>query len=193
MEHACVPLGWYPVRVGTMFYPGYSAEMQDNSWVPPLWLGSVHARDLSHGQVRVVASILNRFVQNGLLESHATPRGNHFHLTLRGMADYFDRNDFGNNPDHLPYLCYSKVVPQSVVRFDAVPRSPRDGSRFTATFTWTSGAEAPWVDAFLRAHAIVLAPTGSPATAVFVRENGEWQIVSLSQTRARIANPTAWH
>lgn len=193
VPHDCVPLGWVPVRVGNTYYPGYSAEMQDvNSWVPALWLGSVHAQDVTKSDIRVTYSILNALVRNGLLESRQTPRGRHYNLTLRGMGYYSDRNEFGNNPDHLAYMCFSQIVPRRIVWNQAPSGGAKNAHALKASFEWRRSEAAPWATGFFRTHSVILSPTRTPATATFVLRDKEWHVQSLSQTAPQIVQPSAW-
>lgn len=197
VPHDCVPLGWVPVRVGNTYYPGYSAEMQDvNSWVPALWLGSVHAPrswfTKSTADVRVTYSILNALVRDRLLDSRQIPGGRHYNLTLRGMGYYFDRNELGDNPDHLAYMCFSHVVPRRVV-WNRPPSRGGNGAHIVrAIFEWASSEPAPWATGFFRAHSVVLGPIRTPATATFVLREKEWRVHSVSQMAPQIVQPSAW-
>lgn len=180
--HECVPLGWTPVPVLASFYPGFSAQYQDErSWLLPLWLGSIHNSDLHNSQARTSFAVLNALVRVGMVRRITVPGGSHYQLTVAAMQYFYGQNDYGNNPDAIPYLCYSTIVPDNVVWSD---RIQRDGKRrvFHAAFTWHASAAAPWADdAFLRAHSVVLAPFSRTVVATFEDDGGEWSIIRLRQ------------
>ncbi len=53
--------------------------------------------------------------------------GIRYNLTERAFPYYFEGNDFGDNPDHLSYLCYSRLVPDRVVSSQAVHQFDEPG------------------------------------------------------------------
>ena len=195
--HECIPLGWTPVPVDASFYPGYTAQYQDErSWLAPLWLGSIRNSDLKSVQARTSAAILDALARVGMVQRIAVPGGSHYRLTVAAMPYFYARNDYGNNPDAIPYLCYSTIVPDHVVWSDSIQRNARRGV-FHAVFTWHASPPAPWAgDAFLRAHSVVLVPFSQTVVATFEDDGGEWSIVRLAQPDKsrlpRLAVSAAW-
>ena len=180
--HECVPLGWTPVPVDASFYPGYTAQYQDErSWLAPLWLGSISNSDLRSAQARTSFAVLNALVRAGMVQRIAVPGGFHYRLTVAAMPYFYARNDYGNNPDAIPYLCYSTMLPDKIVWSDTVKRNGKD-RLFHAAFTWHASSPAAWADdAFLRAHSVVLAPFSRTVVATFEDDGNEWYIVRLRQ------------
>jgi len=198
--HECVPLGWAPVPVAGTYYPGYSIEASDErAWLKALWIGVVRADALSRPDVRATYDVLDQLAQAGLVVKRRFPQGFFYHLTVRALPYYFDGNDFGNNPDHIPYLCYSRVVPDRVVWSQSV-RAERAGGRtadvFRAAFHWHASEIAPWAASpLLRSHSVVLAPTQSPVVATFVQVQSSWlieTIVTAGRPVPRLADASVW-
>ena len=122
-----------------------------------------------------------------------------YHLTAAGFERFFDNDNFGNNPLHNPYVCYSTIAPRSIVwkqplHLENDPYGPGKVQVFRVAFTWTTSMDRSWTpDAFIRAHAIVLGPTGSPAVAKFVRRGSTWELENLYPSLPdHIADPSAW-
>ena len=198
--HECVPLGWAPVPVAGTYYPGYSIEASDErAWLKALWIGVVRADAMSRPDVRATYDVLDQLGQAGLVVKRRFPQGFFYHLTMRAMPYYFDGNDFGNNPDHIPYLCYSRVVPDRVVRNRSV-RADRVGGRtrnvFRAAFHWHASEIAAWAAGpLLRSHGVVLAPTQNPVVTKFVMVQRSWLIETIATTGRpvpRLADASAW-
>ena len=184
--HECVPLGWDPVPVAGTYYPGYSAELQDtNSWLPALWLGSIHTSDLRQPDGRAAYEVLNELVRVGMLERKQVAAAFHYRLTLRAVPYYFDDNEYGDNPEHWPYLCYSRMVPTQVVWNQAI-REERygEGSQqaeaFRVAFEWQPSPVPLWAnDATLRSHSVILAPRRIRVIAKFIKRDRQWAIDNL--------------
>ncbi|HEV2261944.1 MAG TPA: hypothetical protein VGR69_06645 [Candidatus Rubrimentiphilum sp.] len=172
---ACVPLGWDPVPIATTFIPGFSAEYRPPvEWLPPFWLGAIQNDELRDPSARVAFDLLNHLAKQSLVEKHVTPFGFRYNLTMAGLAFYLESSQYGNNVDHLPYLCYSRIVPTKIVWAQPIRQTYRAG------FQWSAGDGAPWAnDPFLRSHSVILAPTKSPAIAKIVRFGGSWEVVRL--------------
>ncbi len=200
--HECVPLGWAPVPVAGTYYPGYSAELQEtNSWLRPLWLGSVQTSDLQRPAVRATFEVLNELAHVGMLESRRVPGGFRYRLTLRALPYYFDENQYGNNPEHWPYLCYSLIVPQRVVwnqpiQLERHGYRPSASEAFRVGFQWRPSQVASWSNnAILRSHSVILAPTASPLIATFAKRDGAWIIQHLSAPvpfRPQVIDSSVW-
>jgi hypothetical protein len=193
--HACVPLGWVPVAAGQSFYPGYTAQYQDvRSWLAPLWLGSLHAADLRDAQAKTSFAIMNDLVRKGMMQRITVPGGYHFRLTVAAMKFFYAQNDYRNNSEAWPYLCYSNIVPDRVIW---TRRIPDDANRpaFKAGFQWHAGEDAPWAGPFLRAHSVILPPLSHLAVATFVKDQDDWlvwRLSSQSNELPRLADSGAW-
>lgn len=199
--HECVPLGWTPVPNAGTYYPGVSVTMEENGvWLPAVWVARVRRRDLARPDVRTAAAVLDELTKKGLLIRTTTPGASRYRLARIGWDFYYDENDYGNNPDHIPYLCYSTIVPQRVIasepaRHERLPDGSHDEDVFRATFAWTPSPVAAWAnDAFLRSHSVALGPAETPVTATFANRHGAWTIVQLSTPTplGRVVNASAW-
>ncbi len=200
--HECVPLGWTPVPVAGTYYPGFSTEYRAAvTWLPPLWVGSVHAADAANPQALAASAVLKHLVRAGMLHASPVPGGRHYFLTMRALPYYFDRSDYGNNPEHYPYLCYSTIVPERVAWTQPVHTEP-DGTPpvrrevFRAEFQWRPSAPASWAeDAVLRRHSVILGPAGTSIVAKFVSVGGTWEIENIYAGGAhqpRLVDAAAW-
>ncbi len=190
--HQCVPLGWAPQPVAGSYYPAYSAEYRQNGvWLRPYWLGMVPRSGLTHPKVRQAYGVLNALVRAGLLVRTSQSDGTYYRLTLRALPYYFDDNGFGDNPDHFPYLCYSRLLPTRV-RWTR----PAGSHAVRVQFVWRPGPAAPWADdPFLRKHSVVLPPLGDPVVAVFSDHGGQWYVKTLLTRNAmlpRVTDVAAW-
>lgn len=200
--HECVPLGWNPKPVvEAYFVPRYSAEFHDASWIAPLWLASIPDAIASRPDARAAALVMNDLVAIGMLARHHVGASTRYRLTMRGRPYYFDRNEFGDNPDHLPYLCYSRIVPQQILWNQPVhlERFREESQRvqiFRASFTWIAGARDAWAaDPVLRSHTGVLPPSISPAIAEFANLDGSWEVVKMvaaAPPLPRVSNVAVW-
>jgi hypothetical protein len=198
--HECIPLGWAPVRVMNTYYPGYTASLQNYAeWLDAMWIGSVHTGEMQRPDVRTVVNILNRLVREGLLVKRPSRDGYHYYMTLTASHYFYVSNLYRNNPDMVPYLCYSTVTPTRIVRTGPV-RSERYGVKtrrvVSVTFEWKASAPASWAgDPYLRAHSVILAPAHSPTTGNMVYANGDWDMMSLDRRESplpELADPSAW-
>jgi hypothetical protein len=199
--HECVPLGWNPVAAAGTYYPGTSVTLyEEGVWFPARWLGRVRTRDLARRDVRAISNVLNELARVGMLVRDTSPTVSQYHLAAAAQPFYYDESDYGNNPAHIPYLCYSTIVPQQVLSTDSVRRGrlrygSHDEDMFHATFAWTPSPIAAWANnAFLRSHSVNLGPTESPVTATLAKRHGEWTIAELSTPTpvARIVDTAAW-
>ena len=199
--HECVPLGWTPVAVAGTYYPGTSVTLSEQGvWLPAQWLGRVRTRDLARPDVRTISAVLNELARAGMVVAENARGSTRYHLTAAAQPFFYDENDYGNNPDHVPYLCYSTMVPQRVLSIDAARRGrlrygSHDEDLFHATFAWTPSPIAAWAnDAFLRSHSVELGPAESPVTATFAKRHGAWALAELAAPTpaARIVSTAAW-
>jgi hypothetical protein len=189
--HECVPLGWDPVPAAGSFYPGYSAEFEQTGvWLKSYWIGYVGKRDLGRPDVRVAAAILNELVRDGLLERTRWQSGSFYHLTLRALPYYYEDNAYGDNPEHMPYLCYSGITPNRVLWNSLI----QHGS-FHAAFEWRAATRASWAqNDFLRAHSVILPPVDSPVLVTFANVDGGWNITRLNAPHMlpRVVDVNVW-
>jgi len=201
--HACVPLGWTPVPVAGTYYPGVSVTLtEEGVWLPARWIGRVRSRDLARADVRAAFDVLNELSRAGLLDrDHHVAGIWRYNLTSEGQRFFYDDSAHGNNPDHIPYLCYSTIVPQRIESISPIDREPsrygaRDVDSFVAAFEWTPSPVPAWANtAFVRAHSVTLGPTEHPAVAQFQAVGGTWTITRLSGTEsptARVVDAGAW-
>ncbi len=202
-NHECVPLGWTPVPVAGTYYPGVSVTLtEEGVWLPARWIGRVRARDLARDDVRAAFDVLNELTRAGLLDrDHHVPATWRYNLTNAGQRFFYEDSAYGDNPDHVPYLCYSTIVAQRIASVSPVARGrSRDGKRdldtFVAAFEWTPSPVPAWADnAFVRAHSVTLGPIERPAVAQFQDVGGNWTITQLSGTQsptARVVDAGAW-
>ncbi len=203
-NYQCVPLGWVPVPFDGTYYEGYSAELDETDWwLPPKWVGSVNSSELKHADVRVTYELLNELVSVGMLDRDRVHGGFRYHLTMRALPFYFDENDFGNNPEHFAYLCYSGIVPQRVIWNQPIHVEQVHGGSgktqvFRAAFEWLPSTVAPWADsAFIQSHSVILAPTKGPIVVKFVNRQGTWEISNVhlfasALPRIGFADASAW-
>lgn len=200
--HQCVPLGWTPVPVAGTYYPGVSVTLHEEAvWLPARWIGLVRERDLARADVRAAYDVLNELARAGMLERQHFPGVFRYYLTMAGQQFYYDDSAYGNNPDHIPYLCYSTIVPQRIAYTSSIaPERYRDGAHdvdgFVAAFEWTPSPVAAWADnAFVRAHSVTLGPTENPMVAHLVDLDDTWAVIQLSGTAsptARVVDIGAW-
>lgn len=151
--HQCVPLGWNPQPIASSYYPAYSREYRENAvWLHPYWLGLVRRSELTDPNVRLAYNVMNTLVRAGMLERTIRTDGLYYRLTVAALRYYFENNRYGNNPDHLPYLCYSRLIPQRVLFSHRLS----DGA-FRVAFDRRAGTIAPWAkDPSLQDHSIML-------------------------------------
>jgi hypothetical protein len=97
------------------------------------------------------------------------------------MHYYYDENDSAGNPLHLPYLCYSTIIPDNVVWTQPVHLERDAGAAnvevFRTSFTWHASENASWAaDPVILSHSVVLPPDKSPVFAKFIRPEHDWLI-----------------
>jgi hypothetical protein len=181
--YECVPLGWVPVPAGDTYHRGYSAELDETDWwLPPTWSGVIRASELRRPDVKATYDVLNELVRAGVVQLQTSADRFRYHLTWQGLRYYFDGDDFGNNPSHNSFVCFSGMEPQRVIWSEPVHvEQNRDGSGetqvFRAAFEWRPGPPAAWAnDAFLQSHSVILEPVNGPLVVRFVNRRGEWEI-----------------
>lgn len=182
--HQCVPLGWRPVVLPWGgYYPGYDAStVEDGVWLQALWIGTMRKRDEMLPDVHRTAHVLDGLVQRGLLERIELRDRFRYHLTPRGARYYYDDDRFGNNPEHWPYLCFSRLVPERIVA---------DARSGHVTFVWSDETVDAWATRELQRYAIVLAPVVNPA-AIIVRPHGRSLNARYALPLPSVVSRSAW-
>ena len=196
--HKCVPLGWNPLPVDGSYVPSFSVEFRErDAWLPPLWLGFLPRSAINTPNGRTAAVVLNALARSGLIEKRYMNNGIRYNLTERAFPYYFEGNDFGDNPDHLSYLCYSRLVPDRVVSSQAVHqltsgRNAADAVR--VAFSWRASEDAAWAnDPVIQSHSVVLAPTCSPAIITLASRHGELNVDRIKyESIDALAQPAVW-
>lgn len=192
--HECVPLGWFPdSRPWRGYVPGYNADATDKGALfQAVWVGVVPARTLGDPHAVAVKSVLDEFARLGLLARHELPDAFRYNLTHEGEQYYYERNHLGNNVEAWSYLCFSRLRARDVA-WASRPRKRAGYARATVRFKWEPAVVAPWVTPFLKAHAVELNPTESPARVTALRyANGRWTLAELDFAFALVENPAAW-
>lgn len=179
--YACVPLGWIPVISKSYYYPGFSSENDDTGWwLPPTWTAIITPAELKAPAARTEYSILNRLVGVHMLQRQPIQSGYQYWLTWSARQYYYDGDEFGNNPLHEPFLCYSRIVPQRITTEQPihVERYGREDDRlFRVAFDWSADTPADWLnDAGLRDYGAILAPALGSLRVTVVDERGVWNI-----------------
>lgn len=190
--HACIPLGWDPVPVAGYYYPGYSSEYREEGvWLHPYWIGVVYRSQLADQRVRTAQQVMNVLVREGMLERSPAHDAMYYHLTPRALPYYFEGNSYGNNPDHLPYLCYSTIVPAKILSTGPITRRT-----FHSEFVWRTSSPAAWaMDPFLQSHSVILPPLTARVSAKFENDHGSWYLQKLwtsTPMLPRVVNPLVW-
>jgi hypothetical protein len=196
--HECVPLGWFPENgrwPGT--FPGYNADVAAKGVVfEALWVGVVPARSLGEPHVAAVKAVLDELARLRLLKRSERPGEFRYNLTHEGERYYYERNNLGNNVEAWSYLCFSRLHARDVA-WASRPSKGRGPYRHDVTarirFTWEPQVDAPWATPFVKAHAVELNPTSSPAEAtVFRRPDRRWGLSELDFSFPRLEDPSAW-
>jgi hypothetical protein len=189
--HQCVPLGWTLGLTTSSYYPGYNAtKTEEGVWLQALWVAVIPKRDLGRPPARTVHAILDELTALGLLERIDLRDRLRYHLSARGSRYFYNENRLGDNSEHWPYMCYSRIVPQQVVW--QVTRRLNDGVEHVAHVWWRATPPQTWVTPFLRAHSVVLNPTEEPAVAtVFVRTDNSIA-AKLEFSLPSVVDRSAW-
>lgn len=184
MRHECVPLGWSPVVAGPTYYPGYTAHsLGADWWLPPQWAVSIANARLKNADVAGVAAVLNDLVSKKLLSRQPYRGGSAYYLTLRAFPYFYASDDYGDNAEGWPYLCYSTVRPTHV-RWMQQPHTELVSGKphpvYRVEFDWSASARADWADdEIIRSHSVILAPVSTPAVAKLVEWDGDWQVARV--------------
>ena len=184
--YACVPLGWVPIPAPDKSYEvGYSAQTDDSSWyLPAKWVANIDRSSTKRPDVKAEFDLLTHLVDAGVLQMSVARDRFTFHLTLNGLPNYYDDDEFGNNPLHEPFLCQSRIVPGAILWREPVHAemiAGVDRSVFRAAFSWSHGQPANWAnDPFVASHSAILAPFGGPIVVRFVQgSDGLWEMDQL--------------
>jgi hypothetical protein len=200
--YECVPLGWAPVARGDGYYEGYSVELDETGWwLPPTWAARMNPKSLNSADARVTFTLLNHLAAAGMLRKDRFGDSIAYHLTWNGLPYYFDEDDFGNNPEHYSYLCYSRIVPERVlwsqpIHGERTVQGSTESQVFRAAVQWSPGPMAPWAsDGFIRSHSVFLPPDTHPIVMKFVNVDGVWEIDRSSSSlvpHLNFAEANAW-
>jgi len=199
--HDCVPLGWNPERIDDNFFTvGYSAEVDETYWfVSPPWAAGFGPRDARDPRGKTTRELLAHLVQAGMVNEVSSYGTDQYKLAEPGFERFFDDDHFGNNRLHNPYVCYTTIVPRSIVwkQPEHLENDPYGKGRvhvFRVAFNWTVSPDTHWMpDAFIRAHTVVLGPARNPAIAKFVLRGSTWDLEDLYPSMPdNIVNPAAW-
>jgi hypothetical protein len=196
--HECVPLGWFPdSRSWRAYFPGYSADVVDRGVMfESLWVGIIPEHKLNDPHVAAVKSLLDELARLGMLTRHEIPAAVRYNLTREGALYYYERSDLGNNSEQWPYLCFSRLHARDVA-WTSRP-SAHGGGRYAdvtarVRFSWEPSEDAPWATPFVKAHAVELSPTKSPAEATALRfYDGRWGLRNVDFAFPLVENPGAW-
>ncbi len=196
--HECVPLGWFPdSRRWRAYFPGYNADIAARGVMfEALWVGVVPERTLEDPHAVAVEAVLDELTRLGLLVRHELPGEIRYNLTEQGERYYYERNDLGNNVESWPYLCYSRLRAGNVAwagRPSTVAEAGGNDLTARIRFSWEPTADAPWASPFIKAHAVELNPTSSPAAATVRRyPDGEWAISRIDFSFPLVEDRLAW-
>lgn len=193
--HRCIPLGWNAFPIDGTYVPDYSVEFSPRDvWLAPLWVGFVPSSVQVSPPGSLAYQILNALVQAGMATSEPVRNGTRYHLTERAVPYYFEGSDFGNNPLHLSYLCYSKIVPDQILWTAPVRgRQGADVRNMHIAFSWHETAPAAWAsDPLIQSHSVVLAPTRSPAVVTVSYVHGSWEVTAADEGSNTLTSVSVW-
>lgn len=199
--HECVPLGWEPMYSAGTYYPGYTASVQNYAeFLDAIWRGRIDDGEMKDPATTEVARVLDHLTAAGLLTRQVRVGRIDYGLTPNAFPYYYGSEEYGNNHDSLPYLCYSTVVPTRIAWIARIaPPSWRRRSKaqwYRASFEWKASEPAAWArDPFLRAHSVTLAPLSSPTTVMLVFARGTWSVLNIYDRGwmlPALSHPNAW-
>ncbi len=195
--HECVPLGWYPEKFPRRGYvPVYNMDVVDRGAVlQSQWVAVVPERLLADPHAASVKGVLEELTRLGLLTRTALPGGFRYNLTREGQRYYYERNGLGNNVEWWSYLCFSRLHATDVAWASRPSKGKGTHGDVTARirFSWDPTPAASWATPFLKAHAVELNPTSSPADATARRTyDGKWKLTHLDFSFPIVAHPAAW-
>jgi hypothetical protein len=131
-----------------------------------------------------------------MVTRHEIPDAVRYNLTREGARYYYERSELGNNSEQWPYLCFSRLHARDVV-WTSRPSTHGTGRDADVTarvrFSWEPSENAPWVTPFVKAHAVELNPTKSPAEATALRfYDGRWGLTKVDFSFPLVEDPAAW-
>jgi len=192
--HECVPLGWFPEsRPWRGYYPGYNADVAAKGVVfEARWVAETPARPYDPHAIAVKA-VLDEFARLGLLVRNELPGGFRYNLTREGEQYYYERSNLGDNVEYWSYLCFSRLHARKVAWASRPSKGAHNEVTARIRFTWESVVDTRWATPFIKAHAIELNPTSSPAEATAYRRfDGKWRLGQLDFAFPLVENPSAW-
>ncbi len=198
--HECVPLGWFPdSRPWRAYFPGYTANVAaKDGMYQGLWVAVLPSRTPSDPRAVRIKAVLDELTRLGLLVRNAIPEipnGVRYNLTDDGKRYYYDNNHFGNNVEGWSYICFSRLHAKHVA-WSSRPskaRGPYGPVTARIRFTWEPSENAPWATPFVKAHAVELNPTSSPAeAAVGQRFDGSWRLTEFDFAFPLVEDRSAW-
>ncbi len=192
--HQCLPLGWNPTPIYGTYYPGYDVELEESDWwLPPIWLGYLPQSVAYDRRARTAERVLELLASAGMVKRNIFSEASYYHITDAAFVYYYDDDDFGNNPGHAPYLCYSSIVPQRVVWKQPV-HLESGVLTFRATIAWSASSPALWAaNPALQKYSVTLAPTRSPLIVRFAKTGDGWQIANVYPAAPNVlADAAAW-
>lgn len=181
--HKCLPLGWVPQPIETLFIPVDDVEVIPDMWLPPLWEAQIRTSSKMDRATRLIQRMLNHLSTKGLLQRSRTREGYMYLLTFKGMQYYSNGYFHGLNPERAPYLCYSDIVPERVLWVRRISSPSASSSRtFEAAFEWRPGANAAWAkgDKLIESHSVVLSPAATPVIVTLSRDQGYARIEKIA-------------
>jgi hypothetical protein len=194
--HECVPLGWFPdTRPWRGYFPVYNTNVADKgAWIQAIWVGVVPSRMLGDSHVAADKAVMDALSDAGLLVRHDSGSEFRYTLTHDGEQYYYERNHLGNNGEGWSYLCFNRLRVKDVTWAPRATNGKYAGDvTARVRFTWETTPDAAWVTPFLKAHAVELNPTSSPAEATAHRyRDGEWALSELDFTFPLVEHPSAW-
>jgi hypothetical protein len=195
--HKCVPLGWNPSPIDGSYVPKFSVEFHErDAWLPPLWLGLLPRSAVKTPDGRTAAELLSALARAGLVERRHVNNGIRYNLTPKAFPYYFEGNDFGDNPDHLSYLCYSRLIVDRVVSSQVVHQftGASNANAVCVAFSWHASEDDDWAkDHVIQSHSVVLAPTRSPALITLAYRHGQLNVDrGKYEPIDTLAQPSVW-
>jgi hypothetical protein len=195
--HECVPLGWFPdSRPWRGYFPGYNADVTDKgAALQALWVAVLPART-NDRHAAAIGAVLDELTRLGLLARDELPGQLRYHLTREGERYYYEDNHLGNNVEAWPYLCFSRLHARDVAwasRPSKGGKAYRNDVTARIRITWEPAVNAPWATPFVKADAVELNPTSSPAVATVRRHSdGTWGVAQFDFAFPLVENPSAW-
>jgi hypothetical protein len=198
--HECVPLGWFPdSRPWRAYFPANTTNVAaKDGMYQGLWVAVLPSRTPSDPRAVRIKAVLDELTRVGLLvrsEIPETPGSVRYNLTDDGRRYYYDNNHYGNNVEGWSYLCFSRLHATRVAWSSLPSKARKRNGGVTARirFTWKPSEDAAWATPFIKAHAVELNPTSSPAEAtVHQRFDGIWRLSEFDFAFPLVEDRSAW-